>query len=389
MKISSWPAALLALALAFASGCASDLRTSAAAGDRSRASELIAEGEDINAADDYGWTPLHYAVSRRQGEMVALLLERGAAIAPRDRIGRSPLDLAAQYNLPDMAELLISRGADPEARDPFGGAPLHYAAAKGNTAVIEVLLAHGAELNARDGQKGWTPLDFAVNNGKTAAARFLRDRGGSGCSYSAVLFLQARSPRATPAPAALPLAAGVPTVVCDSFSGQTGLTSVFSVETLLLPSELGDFSEALAQHPSTLEDFYQSSRQDWLIGPFREVRLDSGPEIPSPARLTLAIESDTFFFFDKAPLQAKIAGVIREGPFVSATSSVGDGTVRTQAVYLLGPELAAALAGAEEASLRVAFTDRPPLTWDVPGRVLASWREHLRQASEIFGPARP
>jgi hypothetical protein len=377
----------MVLASVFVFGCASDLRRSAAEGDRPRADELISAGEDINAPDDYGWTPLHYAVSRRQGEMVILLLERGAAIAPRDRIGRSPLDLSAQYNFPDMAELLISRGADPLAVDPCGGAPLHYAANKGNTAVIEVLLSHGADLNARDKQNGWTPLDFAVNNGKTDAANLLRARGGTGSSYSAALFLQARAPRGTPAPVDRPLAAGVPTVTYDSFSGQTELLSFFSVESLLLPSQIELFQESLAQHPQTPEDFYRSSREAWLIGPFREIRLDSGPEISSAARLTMAVESEAFFFFDKVPLQAKVAGVIQDAPFESAASSVGEGTVRTQAVFLIGPELAAALSGAEEASLRIAFSDRPPLTWAVPARVLASWREHFRRAEELFGAA--
>ena len=65
MKTPSPWSALLALALACASGCASDLRTSAAEGDCSWVTQLIAGGEDINAADDFGWTPLHYAVSRR------------------------------------------------------------------------------------------------------------------------------------------------------------------------------------------------------------------------------------------------------------------------------------------------------------------------------------
>lgn len=376
---------LLVTASVFMFGCASDLRRSAAEGDRAAAVGQLAAGEDVNGPDDYGWTPLHYAVSRRQGEMVVLLLERGAAIAPRDRIGRSPLDLAAQYNLPDMAELLISRGADPRAVDPFGGAPLHYAANKGNTAVIEVLLAHGADLNARDGRNNWTPLDFAVNNGKPDAANLLRARGGAGRSYDAVLFLQARVPRSTPAPSALPLAAGVPSVACDSFSGQTELSSVFSVDSLLLPSQHDLFTETLNRRPETPDEFYRVSRGAWLIGPFAEVRLVSGPAAFPSARLTLAIESEAFFFFDKAPLQAKIADAIREAPLESAGSSLGEGMVRTQAVFLVGPEMASALAGAEEADLRIAFSDRPPLTWTVPARVLASWREHFRQAEELFG----
>ncbi|MCX6349201.1 MAG: ankyrin repeat domain-containing protein [Candidatus Aureabacteria bacterium] len=383
MRKSVW---LLIFNLTWAAGCASSLNRAAADGDRARLAELIASGEDVNAPDGNGWTPLHFAVFRRQGEAAILLLDRGADVKIRDNLGRSPLDLAAQYNLPDMVELLISHGADPRAADPFGGTPLHYAATKGNTAVIEVLLARGADVNARE-HIGWTPLDLAVDAGKKEAAELLRDRGGEARSYAAVQFLQARSARPVTPIAESKSVAGDPSVTYDSFSEQTALESVFSVESLLPPSQRDLYREAVTQKAENPEDFYRSAREAWLIGPFREVRLASDPRTFPSARLSLAIESGTFFFFEKAPAQVKIADTIFEAPLLSATSSVGDDTVRTQGVFLIGRDLAAALVSAPAATLRIVFADRPPLTWTVPPAVLQSWQEHFQRGEKIFrGP---
>ena len=51
-------------------------------------------GAEINATNDAGQTPLHFAVTTREDSLVKFLLEQGAKVDAKDRQGRTPLDLA-------------------------------------------------------------------------------------------------------------------------------------------------------------------------------------------------------------------------------------------------------------------------------------------------------
>ena len=56
------------------------------------------------------------------------------------------------------------------------GTPLHFAALYGADDIIDVLLHAGVNVNAET-KKGLTPLDIALKNERTEAARLLRSAG--------------------------------------------------------------------------------------------------------------------------------------------------------------------------------------------------------------------
>ena len=81
---------------------------------------LIEEhGVDVNLADSWGYTPLHYAAVRGGNDLIIYLVEKGADVAATTVLGQSPVDMArggragfferAAY--PETIELLTKLGS--------------------------------------------------------------------------------------------------------------------------------------------------------------------------------------------------------------------------------------------------------------------------------------
>ena len=93
------------------------LHRAAQAGDLTAVQDLFGREYPVNAFDELGKTPLHYAVEAEHLLVVDYLLRHGADINARDErvIGDTPLGEAASTCSLAMARL-VEAGADPTVR---------------------------------------------------------------------------------------------------------------------------------------------------------------------------------------------------------------------------------------------------------------------------------
>ena len=70
-----------------------ELHDLASFGHTNEAQVLITKGADVNAKNDRGETPLHWAVRYRKEETAELLITNGADVHAKNKEGKTPLDI--------------------------------------------------------------------------------------------------------------------------------------------------------------------------------------------------------------------------------------------------------------------------------------------------------
>ena len=150
--------------------------------------KFLGRGLSATAADDYGWTDLHYAAASNLPEAVEALLGAGADVEARadwpfeddvdalsnflDSLGfvigvkgpgeLTPLHVAAWGNAREAALALIEGGADIRAKSDAGWTPLHWAAGESAQETALALIKAGADVQAKEDDMGFTPLHLAA-----------------------------------------------------------------------------------------------------------------------------------------------------------------------------------------------------------------------------------
>lgn len=151
---------------------------------------LISRDADINASDNAGWAPLHFAASTANVEVAEVLLEAGADVNAQTRsYGQIPLHITPLEDFPSSDPSAIVQLSNilgrstPEIAQQMArieramlGPLISKASLDRHKDFVILLLQRGSKRDQKD-KNGLTPLALARKSGRTNAVRAFTDAG--------------------------------------------------------------------------------------------------------------------------------------------------------------------------------------------------------------------
>ena len=119
---------------------------------------LIKDGEDLEAKDSFGQTPLHCACATKTNSknIVKILLENGANVNSVGRHGFTPIFLAVFGNHVETLLLLLLHGANPNIF--CFGQPIYFAMQYNHINIVKTLVLNGSKIDVISKEGGFETL---------------------------------------------------------------------------------------------------------------------------------------------------------------------------------------------------------------------------------------
>ena len=121
----------------------------------------------VNAKDVKGDTGLIVAITDRNEDFTAYLLNQGADPNLAGSGGDTPLIAAARVGYEDAAEWLLGQGAKIDGTNRMGETALIIAVQQRQVAMVKMLLAAGANPDKPDAAAGLSARDYAKRDGRS------------------------------------------------------------------------------------------------------------------------------------------------------------------------------------------------------------------------------
>ncbi|CAM9626482.1 unnamed protein product [Ectocarpus sp. 6 AP-2014] len=137
-------------------------------------------GADVNSVNIRGESALQLAMSRRNVEVVDLLVNHPNIRLNQDQPGKSILHEAAALGLHHLSAQLVSKGLDVNGVDPQNGwTPVHYACHNGRDELARLLTSRSGTMVNVGGAGGVTPMHMAAAGGWEKCATNLLENNAS------------------------------------------------------------------------------------------------------------------------------------------------------------------------------------------------------------------
>ena len=144
--------------------------------DRNTLEALLLEKDtNVDSADEYNQTALHFAAAMGHLSIANLLLQAGATVDAVNDNGRTALHWAAMKGKIEVVEALLKAGANKDSTTNPGQTALHFAAINGKIEVVKALLNAGANKDLKTKNLDQTALDYAQIRNHPAIVKLLRD----------------------------------------------------------------------------------------------------------------------------------------------------------------------------------------------------------------------
>jgi ankyrin repeat protein len=140
--------------------------------DGNKAENLLAARASsiINTKDmSSGEGALHILTRGRDRSWLAYMIGKGAKPDIQNKQGDTPLGLAAQLGWTEGADLLLKVGAAVDLPNRRGETPLILAVQARDMEMVRLLLARGANPKRTDNVAGYSALDYAKQDRRSAA----------------------------------------------------------------------------------------------------------------------------------------------------------------------------------------------------------------------------
>lgn len=131
--------------------------------------------DSIRYKNQLGETLLHLAVKYNFTAIVYSLIKNGLKVDSPDDCQRTPLHFAVTLKNLDMMKILLKHQANPNIENLYGKSPLHLAVNFGDTQVIKLLLKNGAKVTKSSSTTGQTSLHIALRNESFDTFKLLLD----------------------------------------------------------------------------------------------------------------------------------------------------------------------------------------------------------------------